>query len=656
MRYFLALVSLWAISIFTVTAQEKPVQFAFTQARASDSVVYLSVKASLPKGSQLFSVKKQHADDPFISTLLLDSASQKYIQSTDSVIEIGSVQLVSDSASNTVYRLFADSVEFKFPILINSTDSISLNGSFNWLGKKGDEFPNGEEKFSVSISPTANTGNIAAETTADKKLSGWALFLFCFFAGALAVFTPCVFPLIPVTVSFFLKKSKSRQQGIRNAWWYSLSIILIYTIPTLVLTLIFGEKFIYQVSSHPVSNLVFFAIFVVFAISFFGAFELALPSSWANKSDEASQKGGMLGIFFMALTLVIVSFSCTGPIVAGLLTETSGKGVSMGPVIGMLGFGLGLAIPFGLFALFPSMLQSLPKSGGWLNTVKVFFGFIELALAMKFFSNADLVYHWGILSRDVFLASWIVIFTLLGLYLLGKLKFSHDSDLPYISVTRLFVAMASFIFAVYMVPGLWGAPLKPLSGILPPPSTQEFNLDELRYKSFSSSTTKSNAPIKPVKYADKFHVPFGLTAYFDLEEGLTAARKVNKPIMLDFTGWSCANCRKMENEVWSQPEVLKKLKEDFIIVSLYVDDRTELPKEEQITNANGEKITTIGQKNLDYEVTEFNINAQPLYKFLDLNGKSLSDIQYGYDPDVSKFLNHLETVKTKFLARSKGSM
>jgi thiol:disulfide interchange protein len=639
-----------ALSFFNSTAQDRrPVQFYFSASRVSDSLVNLSVKAVLSDSVQLFSVKKSNIDDPFISSLNLDSSVLKKVLSADSATESG--KLITLEEQGNTYRLFADSVTFNFPLHVLTKDSLRLKGNFVWLAKKGDEYPNGTEKINLTISSTGPIMHSPAISPVADKPMGWSLFFVCLVIGFLAVLTPCVFPLIPVTVSFFLKKGKTRAEGIKNAWWYTFSIILIYTVPTLILTLIFGDKFIYQASTHPVSNLLFFAIFVVFAISFFGAFEIELPASWANKSDSASQKGGMAGIFFMALTLVIVSFSCTGPIVAGLLSETSGKGVSMGPAIGMFGFGVGLAIPFGVFALFPSMLQSLPRSGGWLNTVKVFFGFIELALAMKFFSNADLVSHWGILNRDVFLAIWIVLAVLLGMYLLGKLKFSHDSDLTYITVTRLFIALASFSFAVYLVPGLWGAPLKPLSGILPPPSTQAFNLDELKYMdNHSSNSSSENNPnaVKPIKYIDKFHVPFGLTAFFDLEEGLAAARKLNKPVMLDFTGWSCANCRKMENEVWSQPEVLKRIKNDFVLVSLYVDDRTELPLNEQVIKPDGEELITIGDKNLEYEKTTFNLNAQPLYKFLDLNGKPLSDIQYGYDPDVQKFIGHLESVKQSF--------
>jgi len=658
MKNFLAIVLLLGFGM-AATAQDKPVQFRFTTERASDSIVLFKAKASFAKPLEVFSAKKKTADDAFITTISFDSSLAKYQRSTDTITETGVLLLAKDADGNE-FRSFADSVEFVVPFHITASDSVVIKGDIAWLGKKADEFPSGGEMFSVKVKapkPADTTAAKDGQPTGEKPLSGAALFLFCFLTGLAAVFTPCVFPLIPVTVSFFLKRSKTRGEGIRNAWIYSASIILIYTIPTIIFTLIFGDKFLYQVSTHPISNLLFFVIFIVFATSFFGAFELTLPGSWATRADSGAGKGGIMGTFFMALTLVIVSFSCTGPIVAGLLSQTSGQGIGMGPVIGMAGFGLGLAIPFGIFALFPSMLKSLPKSGGWLNTVKVFFGFVELALAMKFLSNVDLAYHWHLLNRDVFIVIWVVIFALLGFYLLGKLKFSHDSDLPFISVPRLFIAIASFCFALYLVPGLWGAPLKSLSGILPPPATQDFNLNDLQYKIGSASSNNGAASTastaaEPKKYIDKFHVPFGLKAYYDLDEAVTAAKIVNKPIMLDFTGWSCANCRKMENEVWSNPDVLKKIKEDFILVSLYVDDKTELDEAEQLTKPNGEVIKTIGDKNLDYEQTAFNLNAQPLYKFIDLDGKPLSDIQYGYDPDIKKFLNHLETVKAEYKKRN----
>jgi thiol:disulfide interchange protein DsbD len=640
--------------IYSAAAQDskQPVQFVFSAAKLSDTSATLTVKAKALNGTRIFTTVKKNSDDVFVSALQLDSTA-----TADATIKetgvAGAVALPGMTDKGTAY----DSVTFAYTVFFKP-GAAAIKGTFNWLGVKGEEFPSGEEKMNVTITDAAAASDVADAGAAaqNKEGSMWSIFLLCLATGLLAVITPCVFPLIPVTVSFFLKRSKTRIEGLKNALWYSISIVLIYTIPTLILTLIFGDKILYTISTHPVSNIFFFVVFIVFAISFFGAFELALPNSWANKADQKAGKGGLLGIFFMALTLVIVSFSCTGPIVGTLLGQTSMQGVGLAPIIGMMGFGVGLAIPFSLFAFFPSMLQSLPKSGGWLNTIKVSFGFIELALALKFLSNVDLSYHLGILNRDVFLVLWIVIFFLLGVYLLGKLKFAHDSDLPFVSVPRLFFAMASFSFAVYMVPGLWGAPLKALSGFIPPSTTQEFNLNDLQYKIGNAGVVSPSAgpqAAPPKKYTNKLEVPFGLTAYFDLEEGMAAAKILKKPIMLDFTGHTCPNCRKMEEQVWKDPAVLSRIKENFVLVSLYVDETEELPASEQYTDKNGVKIVTVGDKNLDYEIKTFGFNAQPLYMFLDLNGKPLSDVKYGYDPSVAGFIKHLDAVKAAFDAANK---
>lgn len=646
MKKILTLLVIALLAQTAIAQETSPVQFVFSNQRLNDSLIQLSVTAKLNKGFQLFGVNKQNAEDAFVSSLTLEESLANRL--TNVAKENGKpLMLPSSNATEPPYRVFEDSVQFLYTIKLASTDSLIVKGQFAWLGKMADAFPSGTENFTLEVLPTVTAA-------AEKDLSNqslWQIFLLTFLTGLLAVITPCVFPLIPVTVSFFLKRSKNRVEGIRNALWYSISIIGIYTIPTILLVLIFGDDILYQISTSAISNLLFFAIFLVFAISFFGAFELQLPNSWANKADQKAGKGGLGGIFFMALTLVIVSFSCTGPIVGTLLGQTSTGGVSTAPIIGMLGFGVGLALPFSLLAFFPSMLQSLPKSGGWLNSVKVSFGFIELALALKFLSNVDLIYHWRLLDRDVFLVLWIVIFVLLGIYLLGKLKFSHDSDLPYISVPRLFFAMASFSFALYILPGLWGAPLRHLSGFIPPDGTQEFNLDALKYQ--LNSTAKPNASTAslaqpPQRLADKLHVPYGLVAYFTLEEGMAAAKALNKPIMLDFTGHSCANCRKMEKEVWKDPAVLQRMKDNFVLVSLYVDESTALPVKEQYVKKDGDKVVTEGDRNLDYEITQFGFNAQPLYMFLDLNGKPLSSIKYGYDPDIAKFIAHLDAAKAAF--------
>ena len=647
--FIVALVVVQSFQFIAAQDVKQPVQFVFLANKLSDTSATLLVKATALNGARIFTAVKKSNDDVFVSALQLDSSLN-----TDAKIKeegvAGAVALPGSTDKGTAY----DSVTYVYTVYFKAGTS-DIKGTFNWLGIKGEEFPSGEEKINVTIEAGTDAPVTDAAPATDTG-SMWSIFLLCLATGLLAVITPCVFPLIPVTVSFFLKRSKTRMEGLKNAVWYSLSIVLIYTIPTLILTLIFGDKILYTISTHPVSNIFFFVVFIVFAISFFGAFELALPNSWANKADQKAGKGGLLGIFFMALTLVIVSFSCTGPIVGTLLGQTSMQGVGLAPIIGMMGFGVGLAIPFSLFAFFPSMLQSLPKSGGWLNTIKVSFGFIELALALKFLSNVDLSYHLGILNRDVFLVLWIVVFFLLGVYLLGKLKFAHDSDLPFVSVPRLFFAVASFSFAVYMVPGLWGAPLKALSGFIPPATTQEFNLNDLQYKIGNAGPVHSaegNEAAPPKKYTNKLHVPFGLTAYFDLEEGMAAAKILKKPVMLDFTGHTCPNCRKMEEQVWKDPAVLSRIKENFVLVSLYVDESEELPAREQYTDKNGVKIVTVGDKNLDYEIKTFGFNAQPLYMFLDLNGKPLSDVKYGYDPSVAGFIKHLDAVKAAFDAANK---
>lgn len=648
-----------------------PVQFQATIERINDSMAQLQIHATAQSGTQLFSTRKFSPDDAFISGFEPDKSMATYTLPTDTIQESGQLQTKEDAALGVTLHYYQDSALFQIPLHIKSDAEATIRGTFNWLAKKGDEFPSGAFEVVVpikkaaagksnnnSVNSAAGAQQAATQAASDNGSSLLQIFWLGLLAGLIAVFTPCVFPLIPVTVSFFLKRSKTRSEGIRNALTYSVSIILIYTLPTFILTKIFGDGVMYTIATSAISNLLFFVIFIIFAISFFGGFELTLPSSWANKADQNAGKGGLIGIFFMALTLVIVSFSCTGPFVGSLLAQVSAANsanAGSAAVIGILGLSAGLAIPFSLFAFFPSMLHALPKSGGWLNSVKVVFGFIELALAMKFLSMVDQIYGWHLLDREIFLAIWIVLAILAGVYLLGKLKFAHDSDLKYISVPRLFFALIFLTFGMYLLPGMWGAPLKSMSGILPPVATQDFDLNALQYKldavtaAGGAAVTQAGTKAEPPKlYTDKLHVPFGLTAYFDLEEGMKAAKALNKPIMLDFTGHSCANCRKMETEVWSDPEVLKRIKNNFVLVSLYVDENASLPVDQQYTNKKGKYIATVADKNRDYELTKFGVLVQPLYMFLDLEGEPLSDIHYGYDSDIKKFIKHLDAVKAKF--------
>lgn len=474
-----------------------------------------------------------------------------------------------------------------------------------------------EEAVQPKVEKTAETEKAEIPAPAPSR-SLWSIFFIAFLSGFAALLTPCVFPMIPMTVSFFTKQSKSRAKGIRNAIIYGFSIIAIYVILGLIVTKIFGADALNALSTDVWFNLVFFVILVVFATSFLGAFEIMLPNSWANKADQQADKGGLIGILFMALALAIVSFSCTGPIVGTLLVEAASNG-GIAPIVGMLGFSLALALPFMLFAMFPGWLNSLPKSGGWLNTVKVVLGFLELALAFKFLSNADLVLQLHFLEREVFIAIWIAIFGALTLYLFGKITLPHDSPTNHISVGRLYLGLLTFVFTMYLIPGLWGAPLKLISAFPPPPQYSEspFGVGG------SGNGAVSSESIKGLPEGAELG-PHGIMVFHDYEDGLAYAKEINKPIMLDFTGYACVNCRKMENNVWSEPAILPILKNDVVLISLYVDDKRELPKEEQFTTAAGDKIITVGDKWTDFMISKYKTNTQPLYVITDLEGNNMN--------------------------------
>ncbi|MEZ0181847.1 cytochrome c biogenesis protein CcdA [Flavobacterium oncorhynchi] len=471
---------------------------------------------------------------------------------------------------------------------------------------------------------SAKVDNAVAEAVDDIQKpaparSLWSIFFIAFISGFAALLTPCVFPMIPMTVSFFTKQSKSRAKGIRNAVIYGLSIIAIYVILGLIVTKIFGADALNALSTDVWFNLIFFVILIIFATSFLGAFEIMLPNSWANKADQQADRGGIIGILFMALALAIVSFSCTGPIVGTLLVEAASNG-GIAPIVGMLGFSSALALPFMLFAMFPGWLNSLPKSGGWLNTVKVVLGFLELALAFKFLSNADLVLQLHFLEREVFIAIWIAIFAALTLYLFGKITLPHDSPLHHISVGRLYLGLLTLVFTVYLIPGLWGAPLKLISAFPPPPQYSE---SPFGVGGNSSAGNNSTGAVKGMPEGAELG-PHGIMVFHDYEDGLAYAKSINKPIMLDFTGYACVNCRKMENNVWSEPTILPILKNDVVLISLYVDDKRELPKEEQFVTASGDKIITVGDKWTDFMISKYKTNTQPLYIITDLEGNNLN--------------------------------
>lgn len=513
---------------------------------------------------------------------------------------------------------------------------INLNKSFQFvipavtsgavLPVKNDTIVADTTTVTQSKATSLETKNSPIIPKKEEKKGLWSIFFLAFLGGFAALLTPCVFPMIPMTVSFFTKQSKTKAQGKRNAVFYGLSIIFIYVVLGLAVTSIFGADALNALSTNVWFNVIFFALLVFFAISFLGAFEIMLPNSWANKVDKQADRGGLLGIVFMALALAIVSFSCTGPIVGTLLVQAASSG-GIAPVIGMLGFSSALALPFMLFAMFPGWLHSLPKSGGWLNTVKVSLGFLELALAFKFLSNADLVLQLHYFERETFLAIWIAIFGIWGIYLLGKITLPHDSPMTHISVGRLLLALLVFSFTFYMIPGLWGAPLKLISAF-PPPQTYSESPQGI---GFSSNTSAE-------KYPDEAELgPNGLLIFTDYDKGLAFAKEVKKPVLLDFTGHACVNCRKMENNVWSDEQVLSILKNQVVLISLFADDKRPLPINEQfISKTTGSKIETIGDKWTDFMITKYNTNTQPLYVLVDLEGNNLNPETptTSYNPDV----------------------
>jgi thiol:disulfide interchange protein len=480
----------------------------------------------------------------------------------------------------------------------------------------------------------------------EETQSFWGLFFVAFLSGLAALLTPCVFPMIPMTVSFFMKDG-SKSKAIRNGVIYGLSIIGIYVLIGTLVAVIAGPAAANWLSTHWLPNIFFFLVFVIFAASFFGAFEIVLPSWLVNKADAQADKGGLTGIFFMAFTIVLVSFSCTGPIVGSILVESAG-GAFVKPMVGMLGFSLAFAIPFALFAIFPSWLNGLPKSGGWLNSVKVVLGFLELAFGLKFLSVADQTYHWGLLDREIYIGLWLVIFFLMGLYLLGKLKFSHDSEIPYLSVPRLLLAIFTFAFVSYLVPGLFGAPLKALAGYMPPMSTHDFNLMDGGKDSHSSDYF---AGVKP-KYEEKLHLPHGLRGYYDYEQGMEVARQTGRPVFLDFTGHGCVNCREMEAVVWSDERVRTMLDKNYIVISLYVDDKTiELAENEQFYKKNStRKIINLAKKNSWIQECYFNANAQPQYALLDNKGALLQPTRT-YNKDKEAYVAFLKAGITEHKSR-----
>jgi len=646
-----------------------PVKWSFSSEKLNENEYNLIITAKIEKGWHVYS---QFIDDGGpIPTSFKFKPSKDY-QLVDKVTESPKAVGAFDKNFNMQIAWHKNQVVFKqkISLLVPKT---TIVGTLEFMVCNDERcLPPAELEFTIPVQsgstqaemtvPEADSNSSilltdsAASTTllpasavtiqSDTESSSgslWAIFIAGFIGGLAAFFMPCIYPMIPLTVSFFTKKSGSRAKGIQSAIIYGLSIIVIYVALGLLITLIFGASALNEAASSATFNLLFFTILIIFGISFLGAFEITLPSSLVNKMDEKSNQNGFVGLFFMAFTLALVSFSCTGPIIGTLLVDAVSKGSYLGPAIGMFGFSSALAIPFTLFAIFPSWLKEMPKSGGWLNTVKVSLGFLEIALAFKFLSNVDLAYHWGILNRDIFLIIWIVVFGLWALYLLGKIRLSHDSELNFLSLPRLFFSMFILGFTLYMVPGLWGAPLKAISAWLPPQVTQEFDLYSNRSGSQSEPSVASGK-----KYAGLFHAPHGLDAFYDYEEGLAYAKSVNKPVLIDFTGWSCTNCRKMEASVWPDKEVLRRLREDYVLISLYVDDKTELKEDEKyISSFSGKKVNTIGQKWSDFQASKFGTNSQPYYIITDHDGKIMVPPQ-AYNLDISNYVSFLDKGKIAF--------
>ena len=630
---FLALaVALTSLSAIAQPQLLDPVAWSTSVEQIGDGEYRIDFKASVAEGWHMYDLGP-YEGGPAATTFTFDPVEGYEL--------VGGVTANRESARemNDIFEMVIGHYEGEVTFSqVIKTEGTTVQVVADWMACNDENCITGDKEFSIKVgTPAAVTEATVDAAAATSGGSIWGFILSAMGWALIALLTPCVFPMIPMTVSFFLKGSGSVAKGRFRALMYGLFIVVLYTVPIGVIIfltwLIGGDAVTADIfnwlSTHWLPNILFFVVFMVFAASFFGAFEIVLPEKLVNNSDSKADKGGLVGIFFMALTLVLVSFSCTGPIIGSALIQST-SGEVWTPIITMFAFSVVFALPFTLFALFPSWLKQLPKSGGWLNSVKVVLGFVELALGMKFLSVADQTYHWGLLDREVYLAIWIAIFSLLGLYLLGKLKFKHDSDMPYLSVTRLVMSIIVFSFVVYMIPGMFGAPLNGISGYLPPMTSQDFRVE--------GDNSNLNAS---VKYGDKLHLPHNLKGYFDLEEAIEVAKKENKPIFVDITGHACNNCREMETRVWSDPRVKQILMDDYIICALYVDDRTDLKTEDYYTNKNGIVMTTLGRKNNAIAVERFNVNAQPGYVLMSPDQEILMPVR-GYDASIEGFIAFLE--------------
>jgi thiol:disulfide interchange protein len=626
-RFFLTLILF--VAVLTIQAQMlNPTSWTF-DSKQNGNEVELLFKASIESGWHLYDTYLPEGGPIATSFIFEDSTLFNFV---GEIHQNPKAEIHFDETFQMDVGYFNDQVVLTQKIKLSSSERVEIKGLVLFMSCNDEtctppeevefSFIFNQESNSESIVSEAANSDLMSESTSESAQTLWLFILISALAGFAAILTPCVFPMIPMTVSFFMRGSDNRGKSIRNGLFFGFSIVLIFTLLGALFSFgIFGPNVGSILSTHWVPNLIFFLLFLIFSISFFGAFEIVLPSGLVNKTDAKADKGGMVGAFFMALTTVIVSFSCTGPFIGALIIEAVQDG-GMRPLIGMFFFGLAFATPFSLLAIFPSALNKLPKSGGWLNAIKVVFAFVLLAFGLKFLSNIDQVYGFGILNREIYLAIWIVVFSLLGMYFLGKIKFSHDGDLPHVGIGRLFLSIITFTFVVYLFTGLLGSPLSSVSALIPPATVSHSYVPSNSGNSLEQNTT--NELCGSAKYADKLHLPHGLPGYFDYEQGLACAKEQNKPVFLVFKGHACSNCKKMENTVWTNPEVQKLLAEKYVIVGLYTDDRTTLDESEWITSTvDGKVKKTMGKKNLDLQISKYKTNSIPFHVIIQPDGTEI---------------------------------
>ena len=657
-----SLLFLFIFLISSLFAQETPVTWNFKTVKVNDSVAELQFQASIQENWHLYSQSHNNGMEmPIEFSFTADKSYNRIGKVTEPKPIVHYDPMFNDTS-----KYFVKSVTFKQKVKILQNNPFEIKGRISGQACIDGRCVALDKKFSFDIQgfdhavatttvaeaetednttaeiseENTNIQPVTENTNKDKEESLWSFFIVAFLGGLVGLLMPCVFPMIPMTVSYFMKSGSKAKL---HALIYGLSIVVIYVIFGIILSLIFGPDFANILSTHWIPNILFAIIFIIFALSFFGYFEITLPSSWVNKSAKMENTGGLIGIFFMALTLVLVSFSCTLPI-AGAVALNSVGGSLLKPIIGMLGFSLGIAIPFTLFAFFPGLLKKMPKSGGWMNTLKVVLAFVELAFALKFINVPDQTYHWGILDREVYLALWIVLFSLMGIYLLGKIKFPLDDDMPVQkSPFRFMMAIITFAFVVYMIPGMFGAPLKAISGWLPPMTTQDFDINNVVRTEAGTASNNTISLDEAILYAEQLDLPHGIKGYFDYDQALRVAKQLNKPVFIDFTGHGCVNCRNVENAVWIDPQVRKMFNEEFVVVALYVDDKNiKLPEDQQIKDQDGDPITTLGGKNMFIQNTIYKENSQPCYFIVDTDGSVLAGPTY-YEKDVNKYMDFLKS-------------